>query len=83
LTAEAVTPTPDIERTGKRMLLLAAVQHAILCPFTNLVLDVRDAVYVEIPGRGTAVMHSTVWDLRAEQTLAKFPDAEVIDGRTL
>ncbi len=83
ITANPAGPSPDLVRTGQRIVLLAAVQRTILCPYTALVLDVRTAVYVDLPSGGYAVMTGQAWDQVAAAFLTNHPDADVIDGRTL
>jgi hypothetical protein len=80
---DLTAPSADLVREGNRMLLLAAVARQIVCPFTDVVLDVSDAVLIEIPGGATVVMNAAHWDEHGPGFLAAYPGTEVIDGRTL
>jgi hypothetical protein len=76
-------PSADIVRAGNRMLLLAAVARQIICPFTDTVLDVSEAVLITIPGGATLVMNAAHWDEYGPAFLDARPGTEVIDGRAL
>ncbi|MCG7286909.1 hypothetical protein MHY85_13100 [Cellulomonas sp. ACRRI] len=76
-------PSPEIVRTGNRMLLLAAVARQIVCPFTDTVLDVSDAVLITVPGGRSFVMNADHWDTYGPAFLTARPGTEDIDGRAL
>lgn len=76
-------PSPDMVRTGNRMLLLAAVARQIVCPFTDTVLDISDAVLITVPGGRSFVMNADHWDEYGPAFLTARPGTEVIDGRAL
>lgn len=76
-------PSANMVSTGNRMLLLAAVARQIVCPFTDTVLDVSDAVLITVPGGRSFVMNADHWDKYGPDFLAARPGTEVIDGRAL
>jgi hypothetical protein len=80
-----------IQDRGNRAILRYGVQRAIFCPISNKLLDVRQAVYVEMvrgdQRRGT-VVHAEVYDgMKGAIANGTAPDgltiddAETIDGR--
>jgi hypothetical protein len=68
-----------------RELLRFAVQRAIFCPVSKVVLDVRTAVLVDArdTGKGMAVMTADVFDERKAALDEQIGTYTVVDGRTL
>lgn len=76
----------DAETTLGRAVVKGAVQTAIFCQATGVVLDMRRAVVVEDPGRGTMVVTGQVWDDRIKAAFEadeRHTRCTVYDGRKL
>jgi len=70
------------KKTGQ-YLIKAAVMREIFCPYTQVILDMRRAVYVErTSGRQSWVMDGKHWDSLSETSKAEIKArAKVYDGR--
>jgi hypothetical protein len=79
----------DVDAFVDREVLLFAVQRAITCPRSGVVLDVRTAVYYRVTNfagkTGSDVVDGAVWDEIEQRTravcAARGITLEVIDGR--
>lgn len=69
------------EKKRGQQLIKAAVMQAIFCPYTQVVLDMRRAVYVDT-GRRSFVMDGKHWDSLSATSKAEVTNrAKVYDGR--
>jgi hypothetical protein len=81
-----LTETTAVDPFARRMartLVRGIVAQQIFCMATEALLDYRRAVVFTVPGGAPVAVTATAWDEVAVEFMAQFPDAEIIDGRTL
>ena len=84
-----VSDLSPLERRVNRESLKFSVQRQIFCPYTDRILDVRQAVLLTVKGQVSCVefvMHANHWDGVKDSVLAAYGSkpgyvVDVIDGR--